>query len=64
MSNWFMKIAAGKIVKGADGTFIIGDQEYYINILSSQIPIIRDVKGETELILPIDGSNVKYEIIW
>ena len=64
LTNWYMKIASGKIEKGQDGSYVVGDKGYYINILSNQTPIVREVNGETELVLPIDGSNVKYEIIW
>ena len=64
LTNWYMKIASGKVVKNLDGSYTIGDQEYYINMLSGQTPIIREVNGETELVLAVDGSNIKYEIIW
>ncbi len=62
--NWYMKIASGKIVKNLDGSYTVGHRDYYINMLSGQTPIIRTVNGETELVLPVDGSPVKYEIIW
>ncbi|MEC3905678.1 family 16 glycoside hydrolase [Tamlana sp. 2201CG12-4] len=62
--DWYMKIASGKIEKNIDGSYTIGDREYYINILSGQTPIIREVNGEMELVLAVDGSLVKYEIIW
>ena len=64
LTNWYMKIASGKVVKNLDGSYAIGNQEYYVNILSGQIPIVREVNGETELVLAVDGSPVKYEIIW
>lgn len=64
LTNWYMKMASGKIVKNLDGSYTIGDGEYYINILSNQTPIIREANGETELVLAVDGSPVKYEIIW
>ena len=64
LTNWYMKIASGKVVKNLDGSYAIGDQGYYINVLSGQIPIIREVNGKTELVLAVDGSHVKYEIIW
>ena len=64
LTSWYMKIASGKVVKNLDGSYAIGDQGYYINVLSGQTPIIRDVNGETELVLAVDGSNIKYEIIW
>lgn len=64
LSNWYMKLASGSVKKMQDGSYAIGDQAYYIKVLSGQIPKVREVNGESELILPIDGSSVKYEIIW
>lgn len=64
LTNWYMKIGSGKVEKGTDGSYVIGDKEYYIKMLSNQTPIVREVNGEMELVLPIDGSIVKYEIIW
>ncbi len=62
--NWYFKVAEGKVKKMPDGSYVIGDQEYYIKILSGQTPIIREVDGKTELVLRVDNSNIKYEIIW
>ena len=59
-----MKLASGDIQKSKDGYYVIGGQEYYINVLSGQKPTIREVAGNTELVLPVDGSSIKYEIIW
>lgn len=64
LTNWYFKLASGKVKKMADGAFAIGDQQYYIKILSGQEAVVREVEGETELVLPVDGSNVNYEIIW
>ncbi|QCX37402.1 hypothetical protein FF125_02730 [Aureibaculum algae] len=64
LTNWYLKLASGTIEKAADGAYVIGGKQYYINMLSGQIPIIREVDGETELVLQVDGSPVKYEIIW
>ncbi|NKI26385.1 DUF1080 domain-containing protein [Arenibacter sp. 6A1] len=63
-ANWYYKIASGKAEKQADGSFTINDKEYYINILSGQQPIVREINGETELLVLADGSTIKYEIIW
>ena len=63
--NWYMKLASGdQIEKNQDGSYTIDDKAYYINMLSGQTPVIREVNGEKELVLAIDGSDVKYEIIW
>jgi hypothetical protein len=64
LTNWYLKLASGPIEKAADGTYVIGEKQYYINMLSDQAPVIRKVEGETELVLKIDGSPIKYEIIW
>lgn len=64
LTNWYFKLASGKVKKMPDGTYAIGDQEYYVNILSGQTPIVREIDGETELVLPVDGTSIKYELIW
>jgi hypothetical protein len=64
MTNWYFKLASGAIKKMVDGSYAIEGQQYYINVLSGQLPVIREVSGETELVLPVDGSSIKYEIIW
>ncbi|GAA3563396.1 DUF1080 domain-containing protein [Snuella lapsa] len=62
--NWYCKLASGSVKKMSDGSYAIGDQKYYVKVLSGQTPTIREVEGETELVIPVDGSTVKYEIIW
>lgn len=64
LTNWYFKLASGKVKKMADGAYAIGDQQYYIKILSGQQAVVREVEGETELVLPVDGSKINYEIIW
>jgi len=64
LSKWYLKIAEGQTRKMPDGSYAINDQQYYINLLTDQSPIIREVDGKKEMILPVDGSNVRYEIIW
>ncbi len=64
LTNWYCKLASGEVKKMSDGAYVINEQQYYVKVLSGQIPIIREVNGETELIIPVDGSNIKYEIIW
>lgn len=63
-SNWYYKIASGKIEALKDGSYAVNNQGYYINILSGQQPNIRTIDGESELIVPVNGSTIKYEIIW
>ncbi|MCF7568993.1 DUF1080 domain-containing protein [Sabulilitoribacter arenilitoris] len=64
LANWYCKLASGKVKKMPDGAYLIENEQYYVKVLSGQIPIVREVKGETELIIPVDGSKVKYGIIW
>lgn len=64
LTNWYFKVAEGRVQKMPDGSYTIGDQEYYVKILSGHTPRIRVVDGKTELVLPVDSSNIKYEIIW
>ena len=64
LTNWYLKLASGDVQKSEDGYYVIGGQEYYINVLSGQTPTIREVDGVSELVLPVDGSGIKYEIIW
>lgn len=62
--DWYQKLASGKIRQMKDGSYAVDDQKYYINVLSNQKPIIRDIEEQQELILPVDGSEIIYEIIW
>ena len=64
LTNWYCKLASGVVKKLPDGSYLVENQQYYIKVLSGQVPMVRKVNGETELIIPVDGSNVKYEIIW
>ncbi|MEQ6119287.1 family 16 glycoside hydrolase [Reichenbachiella sp. MALMAid0571] len=64
LSNWYYKVADGNIRKMPDGSYAINDQQYYVNVLSGQVPKIRTIDNVQELVLPVDGSKIKYEIIW
>jgi len=64
LANWYYKLASGNVKQMPDGSYAINDNQYYINILSGQTPIIRNIEGETELIISANGSSIKYEIIW
>lgn len=60
-----LKLAEGDDISATgDGTYVIGDNQYYLKVASSSQPLIRKVDGKTELVLPVDGSPVKYSIIW
>ncbi len=64
LTNWYCKLASGKVQKMTDGSYLVEEQQYYVKVLTGQKPVVREVNGETELIIPIDGSKIKYEIIW
>lgn len=64
LTNWYYKLASGNVKKLIDGSYAVGDNEYYIKLKSGQTPTIREVNGETELIISVDGSTINYEIIW
>jgi hypothetical protein len=39
--------------------------EYYVKMLSQVTPIIRDQPhGKKELLVPVDGKEIKYSIVW
>ncbi|WP_223548939.1 DUF1080 domain-containing protein [Aestuariivivens sp. NBU2969] len=63
LQNWYCKLASGEIQKMPNGAYNINGQ-YYIKLITGQTPAIREVDGETELVIPVDGSKVKYELIW
>ncbi len=64
LTNWYCKLASGKVKKMTDGSYLVEEQQYYVKVLTGQTPVVRDANGETELIIPVDGSKIKYEIIW
>ncbi|WP_242082622.1 3-keto-disaccharide hydrolase [Aestuariivivens sediminis] len=63
VQNWYFKLASGIIQQRPDGSYAING-EYYIKLLTDQVPVMREVDGETELVIAVDGSLVKYELIW
>jgi hypothetical protein len=64
VDSCYLKLAEGAVQELADGSFLIGDQAYYIHLLTEQKTMIREVEGKTELILAVDGEPVRFEIIW
>lgn len=64
MLNEYFKLAEGKIKKLKDGSYAIDDFQYYIKMKSAQIPEIRTINEHQELIIPLDGNTITYEIIW
>ncbi len=65
-TGFYYKVAEGNSISTlSDGTYIIGDKEYYIKVVSSVKPVVRDQPhGKKELMIPVDGKEIKYSIIW
>ena len=55
---------AASIYQMDNGMYVIGDKDYYIEILSGQTPQIVKDGSKSKLMLPIDANPVKYSIIW
>jgi hypothetical protein len=64
-AGFYFKLAEGAdIFSIPDGTFVI-EKKYYIKVLSTVKPFVRDQSGgKKELVVPVDGRSIKYEIIW
>lgn len=63
-ANLFCKLAEGKtIIALPDGTYQV-DQQYYVAPAKGPKVSIRDINGHKELIMAVDGSSIKYSIIW
>jgi hypothetical protein len=61
----YYKLAEGSDILGMpDGSYAIDDKQYYIKPGDSIKPVIRTVNGKKELVTPVQGSVVKYSIIW
>lgn len=59
----YYKLGEGhEIVQVKNGLYAIDDKQYYIQITGAT-PVLRDVNGRKELVVPVD-SQVKYSIIW
>jgi hypothetical protein len=58
-----LKLAEGtKIDRMPDGSYAIDDKQYYIKTSS---PVsVRQVNGVKELVTAVDGTSVKYTIVW
>jgi hypothetical protein len=57
----YFKLAEGKIEPLSDGSYSI-DQSYYIK--PKQRAEIREVNGKKELVVPVQGNEIQYTIIW
>ncbi len=62
-TSLFYKLGEGHEIEAIkDGLYSLDDKQYYIRISGAQ-PVIREVNGMKELIVPV-GSSIKYSIIW
>ncbi len=63
--NLYFKIAEGKdMTVMPDGSYAVDDKKYYVQILDSAAPVVREVKGKKELIVPMTTQELSYAIIW
>lgn len=61
----FFKIAEGSDIEELkQNTFIIGDKQYYITILSGAQPVVRKMGTSKELIVPVNNTPLIYSITW
>jgi len=61
----YFKLAEGRVIEQLpDGTYTVDDHQYYIKPGSGLKPIIRTVKGQQELVTPVEGDVVQYTVIW
>ncbi len=59
----YYKLGEGhEITEIKEGLYAVDDKQYYIRV-SGIKPMIRDVNGKKELIVPIE-TNIKYSILW
>lgn len=64
LSGSFEVTEDSKISKMPNGMYVVGDSEYYIEVLSGQSAEIKNEGGQAKLLLTIDSSPIKYAIIW
>lgn len=57
----YLKLAEGAIQSLSDGSYSV-DQTYYIK--PKQRAEIREANGKKELVVPVQGSEIHYTIIW
>ncbi len=66
----YFKLAEGKSIMplppsgvgGTDGSYLV-DGQYYLTVLSTEKPFVREVNGQKELVV-VANAGVKYEIAW
>jgi hypothetical protein len=59
----YFKLAEGaSIIKLADGSYAVDDKQFYIKTDSAAI--VRTAGEKKELVVKVDGSAIKYSIIW
>lgn len=63
-SAWFKLAEGSRIEQMSNGQFVIGDKQYYIDVLSEHQPMIRKSAGQMELIVPVSATTLKYTLTW
>ena len=63
--NLYFKIAEGQdVALMPDGSYAIDDKKYYVKLATALSPVIREVGGKKELIVPMNSKELAYGIIW
>ena len=51
-----------------DGSYVVGDRSYYITVARGTRPVVRQINGSEELLLPVrferGEASVAYTIVW
>ncbi|MCP1383109.1 family 16 glycoside hydrolase [Runella salmonicolor] len=64
LPNTYIRLVAGKSISLLEkGLYEIDGQRYYVRIDPKNKPVVRTVKGQQELLLPLTGS-LHYSLIW
>jgi len=59
------KLAEGETIEQmSNGWYVVGDKQFYIELLSGQTPQIQEKEGKKTLVVPTDVNPIRYAIIW
>ncbi len=60
----YVRIASGKVSPQDDGSYLV-DDTVNIRVTSSAKPIVRQIEGKTEVLVPVDRpETINQEIVW
>lgn len=63
--NWYYKLGEGDIVSLDPLRYAIDGFQYFV-VLNENMPkpVIREINGTSELLLPIHSNEIEYKIVW